>query len=111
MPGVPPDSADDCAQVDLQHILSPQGRPQTGDLRDTGEVGAAGQERSVDGADGRADDHARPVPFFHQCVQHPHLEGSEIAAPAQHECRQRARGVGRQRRTCSTVDHGAFGAG
>ena len=51
-----------------------------------GQIGAAGEERAVDGADGRADDHPGPKSLLDEGVHHPHLECPEVAAPAQHEC-------------------------
>ena len=41
MPRTPTESSDERAEINPQHILAPQGRPEAGDLGYAGQIGAA----------------------------------------------------------------------
>jgi hypothetical protein len=68
-----PETTDQSHEIDPEHILAPQRRPQARDLRDAGKIRVAGQERPIDGAHRGADDHARLHPALNQRVHHADL--------------------------------------
>ena len=65
--------------------------PERGELLDDAEVGLAGDQGAVEGADAGAEHQVRDDAALEQRAQHADLDGAEHAAAAEHECGRHTR--------------------